>query len=303
MQTLANPPGSYICMTHRAASVLHTSEPTQNTFFNSAARSMQNVLTVAICHGKSVQWRSTRCNKWKQVLTHRETFLATIVREKLPGSKQQHSHRGSTTEIFSGLFVRLLWQHSPTRHPLVAPAQLEAAASRRKGQNRGSRLQLTCVALAEDGHGLSAHAMHGERVVLWHLRRRILLPRGARGGQLLAEAEPYLRNAAEGQGRGNISDVTALGRDIYWTPLFIVVVVVVQPSRMVEMLIVMANIRRRRQPVLLYAHVPHPKYWDNVPFLMLDTTVQLPPGPKNMLPLNKCLFMHGSDHQGAAAHK
>lgn len=54
MQTLANPPGSYICMTHRAASVLHTSEPTQNTFFNSAARSMQNVLTVAICQEKTV---------------------------------------------------------------------------------------------------------------------------------------------------------------------------------------------------------------------------------------------------------
>lgn len=48
------PPGAYICMTHHAACVLHTSEPTQNTFFNSVARSMQNVLTVAICQRKTV---------------------------------------------------------------------------------------------------------------------------------------------------------------------------------------------------------------------------------------------------------
>lgn len=102
--------------------------------------------------------------------------------------------------------------HSPPSCVTCSAGSRGFAEKRQKG---GSRLRLTCVALAEDSHGLSAHAMHGERVVLWHLRRRVLLPRGAQGGQLLAEAEPYLRNTVEGQGRCNTSDVTTLGSDIY----------------------------------------------------------------------------------------
>lgn len=115
-QTLANPPGSYICMTHRAASVLHTSEAAQNTFFNSAARSMQNVLTVAICQGKSVNgvWRDLTCvneNIAQLILqVAGNTFwhiaklsFAAITQKKFQGSKQTLSLSECTIEIFSHL--------------------------------------------------------------------------------------------------------------------------------------------------------------------------------------------------------
>lgn len=228
MQTLANPPGSYICMTHRAASVLHASEPTQNTSF--ILQQDQCRMRVNCCHlsGKVCQRGSTRCNKckWKyctinlghdvaccrkHFLTYRGTFFATVMRKKLPGSQQQHSHSGSTIEnipMESCLASRTTLPHSP---PSCVTCSAGSRGFEEKRQKGGSRLRLTCVALAEDSHGLSAHAVHGERVVLWHLWRRILLPRGAQGGQLLAEAEPYLRNTVEGQGRGNTSDVTRLG--------------------------------------------------------------------------------------------
>lgn len=147
------PPGSYICMTHRAASVLHASEPTQNTFFNSAARSMQNVLTVAICQGKPVNEvrrdaTSVNGNTAQSILAMTlhvagntfwrivEHLFATIMRKKLPGSQQQHSHSGSTIEIFSR--GELLRFHNNTPHPLASPAQLEAAALRRNGRREAA---------------------------------------------------------------------------------------------------------------------------------------------------------------------
>lgn len=77
-------------------------------------------MCVNCCHlsGKVCQRGSTRCNKceWKyctinlghdvaccrkHFLTYRGTFFATVMRKKLPGSQQQHSHSGSTIETFS----------------------------------------------------------------------------------------------------------------------------------------------------------------------------------------------------------
>lgn len=188
-------------------------------------------MCVNCCHlsGKVCQRGSTRCNKceWKyctinlghdvaccrkHFLTYRGTFFATVMRKKLPVfTTATFSLWIYNWNIFPWRVVWLLEQHSPTPPPSCVTCSAGSRGFEEKRQKGGSRLRLTCVALAEDSHGLSAHAVHGERVVLWHLWRRILLPRGAQGGQLLAEAEPYLRSTVEGQGRGNTSDVTRLG--------------------------------------------------------------------------------------------
>ena len=55
-------------------------------------------------------------------------------------------------------------------------------------------LRLTCVALAEDSHGLSAHFVHSKGMILWALHRCILLPYSAYGNQILTQTETHLRN-------------------------------------------------------------------------------------------------------------
>lgn len=57
--------------------------------------------------------------------------------------------------------------------------------------------RLTCLAVAEDGHGLSTHCVHSEGMIPRDLQWCILLPQSAQGSQLLIQAEMYLRNTAE----------------------------------------------------------------------------------------------------------
>lgn len=51
-------------------------------------------------------------------------------------------------------------------------AQLEASIEHgfEEKSQKGDGLRLTCVTLAEHGHGLSTHCVHGEGVILGHLQ-------------------------------------------------------------------------------------------------------------------------------------
>lgn len=77
---------------------------------------------------------------------------------------------------------------------------------------------LTCVALAEDSHGLSAHCVHAEGILLWDLQRSgVLLPITSQGSQLLVQAETDLwRNTQSTHCYQNSLLAVALSNQAKW---------------------------------------------------------------------------------------
>lgn len=279
MQTPANPPGSCICMTHRAASVLHTSELTQNTFSNSAARSVQNVWTVAICHGESVRndvWRDATSEngnpetnqswpRWCRLQV--KLFDASRNISCNPCARETSRFKTATLSpcIYNWNVFRLICSASVTTHPPPPPRGNCSAGSCGFGEKRREERQQTATDLCRSGWRRP-----------WSARPRHAWWTGGPWAPAATRPSPPRRPGRSAPRSG-------------WT-------VPEERSRRSRSAPEWLRCWSWRQTsgdgaslayFICTSHIH--KYWDNVPFLMLDTTVQLPPGPKNMLPLNKCL--------------